>query len=154
MFKKLALGSVAIVVAATTVYAASHAGPHAGAITARKSHMQLYQHNLIILGGMARGNVDYDADAAKAAASNIAALTRMSQAGYWPQGSDAGSVEGTRAMPALWENFPDVMAKAGAVAEAAAQLEATAGDGVEAIQAGVGQLGGACTACHKAYRQE
>ena len=33
-------------------------------VVARQSHMQLYAHNLGILGGMAQGKMDYDADAA------------------------------------------------------------------------------------------
>ena len=40
----------------------AHAGGHGGnpAVKARKAHMQLYAHNLGILGGMAKGEVEYD----------------------------------------------------------------------------------------------
>lgn len=124
----------------------------AGAIGARQSQMKLYAFNLGLLGDMAKGAVAYDADAAGKAAANLAALTRLDQSRMWPQGSDDMSVDGTRALPALWENLPDVMAKGAATAEAAAGMEAAAGAGLEQLQAALGPLGGACGACHKAYR--
>lgn len=143
---------IATLIAATCGTAALAGGHANSAVTARKAHMNLYQHNLTILGNMARGNTEYDAEAAGAAASNIVALTQLSQAGYWDQGTDAESIEGTRASPDLWQNFPDVIEKAQAVSAAAVALEAAAGDGAEALGAAVGALGGACTACHRSYR--
>ena len=154
MFKKIALGSAAIAVVATAVIAGSHAGPHDAAIKARKSHMQLYSHNLGLLGGMAQSKIEYDAGAAQAAATNLALLSQISQARYWPQGSDNSAVEGTRALPALWEDMSGVMAAAGKVTEAAAAMDAAAGNGLEALQGAMGALGGACGGCHKAYRVE
>ena len=144
-----------LAIAATAVFAASHVGPFDGAIKARQSHMRLNGHNLGILGAMAKGNVDYDADAASAAAAaaNLAALSRMSHNGYWPAGSDSDAMDNTRALPALWGNFPDVMTKVGALAEAAGAMESAAGNGLEALQAAMGPVGGACGACHKAYRK-
>jgi cytochrome c556 len=153
MLKKISLSIAGLAMAATAVFAASHAGPFDGAITARKSHMQLYGHNVGVLGGMAQGKMDYDADAASAAANNLVALVNMSQGTYWPQGSDSASVEGTRALPAIWEDFPGVMAQIGGLQKAAAGMQDAAGGGLESLQAAMGPLGGACGACHKAYRQ-
>ncbi len=147
-----------IVLASTTIFAvagAALAGSHGGnpAVTARQSHMQLYQHNLIILGAMAKGDTEYSAEAAQAAADNIVALTKLSQAGYWPQGSDRDAIGNvTRASAALWQNYPDVIEKATAVTEAAANLASVASNGQEALGPAIGALGGACTACHKSYR--
>ena len=153
MLKNIALATAGLAIAATTVFAASHAGPFDGAIKARKSHMQLYGHNLGVLGAMAQGKVDYDAEAASAAANNLVALAAMSQGSYWPQGSDAGSVEGTRALAAIWEDFPGVMAQIGNLQAATAGMQAAAGDGLESLQGAMGPIGGVCGACHKAYRQ-
>jgi cytochrome c556 len=115
--------------------------------------MGLYNHNLGILGKMAKGETEYNADDAQAAANNILALTGMSHVGYWPAGSDNGALgDVTRAKPELWQNFPDVIEKAGAVRAAAEGLAAVAGNGQEGLGAAVGALGGACTECHKAYR--
>lgn len=153
MINKVALIAVGFTVAATAVFAASHAGPFDGAINARKSHMRLYNHNGGILGGMAQGKIDYDAGAATAAAANLAALARMSQASYWPQGSDSAAISNTRALPAIWENFADVGAKAGALVAATAALETAAGGGLDSLKGAIGPVFGACGACHKVYRQ-
>lgn len=124
----------------------------ADAVKARKAQMQLYAYNLGLLGGMAKGDIAYDATAASAAASNLAALTKLDQSRLWPQGSDDMSAEGSRALPALWENIPDVMAKGMEMAAAADAMAGVAGNGLEALQAQMGAVGGACAACHKPYR--
>lgn len=152
MMKKIAMIGAGLAVAATTAFAGGHAGPLDAAIGARQAQMQLYAFNLGILGGMAQGKADYDAAAATAAANNLAALTKLDQSVMWPQGSDNAANENSRALPAMWENFPDVMAKGGALAAAADAMAAEAGNGLEALQANMGALGGACGACHKPYR--
>ncbi|WP_425050443.1 cytochrome c [Psychromarinibacter sp. S121] len=145
------LGGIAATLAATAVFAASHANVE-GAIKARQSHMQLYAFNLGILGNMAKGEVAFDADAAQAAADNLAALAAISQAAYWPEGSDADSVEGTKALPAIWESGSDIGAKVAAMTEAADAMAAAAGS-LEGVQGAMGALGGACGGCHQTYRQ-
>ena len=137
-------------VAATGAYAQDDAAK--AAIKARQAQMDLYAFNLGALGAMAKGAVAYDADAASKAAGNLAMLTKMDQSRMWPEGSDDMSADNTRALPAMWENMGDVMAKGGDLAKAAAAMEAAAGNGLESLQAAMGPLGGACGACHKAYR--
>jgi len=153
MIKKIAAATITLTIAATAVFAASHAGPFDGAITARQSHMRLYGHNIGVLGGMAQGKIGYDADAAAAAAGNLLALSKLNQSTYWPVGSDSFDNANTRALPALWDNFGDVGKKATDLIAAAAAMDAAAGGGLGALQAAMGPLGGACGACHKAYRQ-
>lgn len=145
-----------VALAATMLAGAAYSGGHGGnpAVKARKAHMQLYAHNLGILGAMARGNADYDAEAASAAAANLAALTTLSQRTYWPEGTDSDALpDESRALPALWQNFPDAASKGQELAAAAANLAATAGDGLEAVQAGLGPVGQVCGACHEAYQK-
>ncbi len=122
-------------------------------ITARQSQMRLYAFNISQLGAMAKGMVPYDAAAATAAANNIATLTRLNAAAMWPAGSDNFSTEGTRALPELWDNMADVQQKGMALAKAADAMAAVAGNGLDEMRAAMGPLGGACGACHKAYRQ-
>jgi len=154
MIKKIAFGAAGLAIAATTVFAASHANsPFAGAIKARQAHMQLYAHNIGILGAMAKGAVEYDSIAATAAASNLAALSLLSQAGYWPQGSDAESVEGSEALGAIWKNYGDVSEKSGALVEASQMMVGAAGSDLASLQDAMKELGGACGACHKSYRK-
>ena len=62
------------------------------------------------------------------------------------------SMEGTRALPAIWENQADLGAKWSALGEAAKGLQAAAGTDAAAIGAALGAVGGTCKACHDAYR--
>ncbi|MBT8408805.1 MAG: cytochrome c [Alphaproteobacteria bacterium] len=146
---------LALSLGAAVIAGAAFADSHAAnpAVKARQSHMQLYSFNLGILGTMAKGETEYDAEAASAAATNLATLAQLNQSAYWPQGTDNASMEGTRALPAIWNDFPDILTKSKAMVDAAVALEASAGDGLEALQAGIGPVGGACGGCHKPYRQ-
>lgn len=146
-------GAMAAALLSSAAIGGSHADKAlADAVKARKAQMQLYAFNLGQLGDMAKGVVPYDAAAAKAAAYNLAALTAMDQSRLWPQGSDEMGVDGTRALPAIWENGADVMAKSEQMTKAAGFMAAEAGNGLEALQAKMGDVGAACGACHKAYR--
>lgn len=137
-----------------SVVAESHADPAlSAAVKARQAQMTLYAFNLGQLGAMARGNAPYDAEAATAAATNLQALTSLNASAIWPQGSDSEAMEGTRALPALWQNFPDVMEQAAALNAAADAMVEAAGTDLAALQGAMGALGGACGACHKAYRE-
>lgn len=143
--------SAAIVAVAGIALAGGHGGNPA--VSARKAHMGLNGFNLGVLGAMAKGEAEYNADIATGAANNLVALVNMDQMSYWPAGSDNGALgDETRALPALWENYPDVMEKVGAVKAAAENLAAVAGNGQEGLGAAIGALGGACNECHKAYR--
>ena len=125
-----------------------------GAIKARQSLMQLYAFNLGALGAMAKGAVPYDAEAASSSAANLLALSSMSQAGMWPQGSDIGSYPDSAALPEIWSKYPDVVEKGKAFGAAAAAMDAAAGTDLASLQGAMKELGGACGACHKAYRQK
>ena len=148
----IAAGLVSVA-AVGAVLADSHASnPFAAGIKARQAQMQLHSFNLGILGAMAKGETEYDAEAAILAATNVVHSASIHQPQAWAQGSDNSAVEGTRALPALWQNFPDVGEKSAALFAAAEEMQAAAGNGPEAIGAAMGGLGGACSACHKAYR--
>ncbi|WP_299694931.1 cytochrome c [uncultured Tateyamaria sp.] len=151
--KGVILGLVGAVVAGTIAIAGGHSGNPA--VKARKAHMQLYAHNLGILGSMAKGEAEYDADQAVAAADNLVALATMKQMSYWPAGTSTEDLgEETRTLPVAWDpaNWDDLMAKSAALADSAAAMQTAAGS-LEGVQASIGALGGACGACHKVYRQ-
>lgn len=135
---------------ATTAWADGHI---AGAVKARQAQMQLYAYNISQLGAMAKMKIPYDAEAASKAASNLAALTSLDQSTLWPSGSDTPSYEGTRALPALWANYDDVIVKSTALNDAVAAMNIAAGTDLASLQEAMNALGGACGACHKAYRQ-
>ena len=117
---------------------------------ARDHTMSLYAFNIATLGAMAKGAMEYDAAAAKAAAGNIAKLASQNQMAYWPKGSGVGEVEGSRVKPELWDNMDDVMAKQAALTDAAMKAEASTD--LASLQAAMGDLGKACGSCHQAYR--
>lgn len=151
---KITTAALAIIAASVfggAVLAASHVNVE-GAVKARKAHMQLHGFNLGILGNMAKGDVPYDAEAAQAAANNLHSLAMLDFAAYWPEGSSADDIEGTRALAAIWDDMPGVMEKIGALRAATETMAANAGT-LEGVQGAMGAVGGACGACHQAYRQ-
>lgn len=122
------------------------------AVKARHAHMQLYSFHLGTLGGMAQESIPFDAAAAQAAAESMAALSGLDQSGYWLPGSDSDSIEGSRALPAIWADDSDIGTKAMEFREVAMALPGSVGD-LDTLKASVGALGGACGACHRPYRQ-
>jgi len=142
-----------ILLAAALAMAGPLAFANEGAIGARQGQFKIMALNIGVLGGMARGTVEYDAAQAQIAADNLAAISQLSQAFNWPEGSDMMAATTNRAWPAIWENQDDFLAKWAAFGTAATGLQAAAGNGLEAMQAALGPVGGSCGACHDAYRQ-
>ncbi len=124
------------------------------AVEARQAQFSLYSFNLAVLGGMAQGRIDYDAGAAQTAADNLFHLTRHDQGRMWPEGTDTASIDGTRALPDIWEDFDSFVDRFVALQGAAESLQGVAGDGLDALRPAVGQLGAACGACHDDFRAE
>jgi cytochrome c556 len=122
-------------------------------IKARQGEMDIMALNIGIIANMARGTAPYDAAAAQEAANNLAAVSSITQtATLWPEGSDNAAAQNTNALPAIWTNLDDFTAKWAAYGTAAQGLAAVAGNGQEALGAALGPVGGACGACHEAYR--
>lgn len=151
----LAIVSAVIGSVAVLAYADSHNNDKqiAAAIKARQSQMQLHAFNLGVLGAMAKEEVPYDAAAASGAANNLAALASMSQAGYWLPGSDSDSVEGTRALPAIWAADSKIGDKGQDFVDAVSAMQSAAGTDLAALQAAMGAVGKSCGSCHETYRK-
>lgn len=150
-------GTLVAAVLATSAIGDSHADKAiAATVKARQSQMTLNSFNIGLLGGMAKGDIEYDADAATAAARNLAALSQLDQSRLWPKGSDNVSLgaDNTRALPAIWEAGSTVGDKGMALATAAIALEQAAGGGLDALQGAMGAVGKACGDCHETYRQK
>ncbi|SEO29880.1 Cytochrome c556 [Salinihabitans flavidus] len=123
------------------------------AIEARQNLMQLQAFNLGQLGAMAKGEMPYDAEQAQVAADNLVALARLDQSAMWPEGSDSFATDKTRAKPAIWDNFSDLMEKDQALVEAAVAMQEIAGTDLDALRGRMEQVGKACGACHEDYRE-
>lgn len=151
---KLTAGAVISAVALTSLTLSASAQDRNPAVGARQGHMQVMALNLGILGDMARGNTDYDADVAQAAADNLVAMGTINQRFYWPEGTDSESYEGSRALPALWEDQASLFEIAGRFSPAAEALSAVAGQGLDTMRGAVGPLGAVCGDCHEAFQEE
>lgn len=122
------------------------------AIGARQSLMKLQAFSAGQLFQMAQGKIPYDAAQAKIAADNLASVTAYDVAPLFPKGSDNASDPKTYALPAIWQNQEDFLAKYADLHKAALAAQAVAGNGADALKGAMGGIGGACGACHKAYR--
>jgi len=123
------------------------------AIDARRGYYQVVKHNAAMLGGMAKGSVEYDAATATAHAKNLAALAMMDTGSMWPAGSDNSAMPGkTRALPVAWSTYPAITEKQEAFVTASETLAEEAGEGLDALRANVGPLFDSCKACHDTYR--
>jgi cytochrome c556 len=152
--KKYLLLTVSLLFAVNLLSSAS-AGNFDRQIKARQSFMQVYAFNIGILGAMAKGETDYDADLAKASADNLLSAARMNNGAMWPKGSDiatAGNENLTRAKAVIWASFPQVAEKHQALTDAATKMAAEAGNGIDAIRANIGAVGGGCKGCHDDFR--
>jgi cytochrome c556 len=118
----------------------------------RQYQMRLQAANLGPLVAMARGEAEYDADVAALRAGNIAAYSSANMMPYFVEGSSSDDLEGSRALPAIWEDPEGVAAKYADLNAAAQAVVAASAEGQEAFTAAFGALGGACGACHEAYR--
>ena len=123
-------------------------------VETRQGQFKLFAFNIGPLVEMAQGDIDYDADMAATAAENLASVTSLHQDRLWPDGSDNESIEGTRALPAIWENLDDFADKYADLGEATANLEMAAGEGLDELRGAIGAVGNACSACHDDYRAE
>ncbi|GHE00496.1 hypothetical protein U879_12645 [Defluviimonas sp. 20V17] len=146
----------AIIVAAVLTAGSAMAGPFDRAIEARQGLMDNLAFNLGILGGMAKGAIPYNAAAAKTAADNLVTLTTLNMGAYWPKGSDDEALKNndvkTHALPAIWEKEGAFMDHYKTLHDASLKMQAAAGSGQAGIQGAIRAVGGACGACHKAFR--
>ena len=121
-------------------------------IAARQGQFKLLAQHVGPLVGMAQGNLEYDAEVAQAAADNLVSIAGLDQGLLWPEGSDNAAADGTRALPVIWEDFDGFTARLGALREATADLQAAAGQDLDALRGAIGPVGAACSACHEDYR--
>ncbi|SDX99191.1 c-type cytochrome [Citreimonas salinaria] len=149
---KTIIAALSVAGALAVTATASFAQDVPDAVKARQGQFRIMAINLGILGDMARGKAEYDAEAAQNAADTLVAISGVHQPTLWPEGTDTMSIDGTRAEPALWDNLDEVLSKWSDFGEAAAQLQTVAADGQEAIGPAIGRVGDACKACHDEYR--
>lgn len=129
--------------------------PIEDAIKARQGFMKMVSFNAGPLFGMAKGEVECDAELATKLAKNLHALTQMDNGAMWPEGSDNTKYEGkTRALPEAWTTYPKVAEAHQAWVDAIAALTPVAGQGLDTLKEKVGAVGKRCKGCHDDFRAE
>ena len=114
-------------------------------VHARQTLMQGNGGALGALGGMAKGEKEFDAAAAEAAKQTLIANAADIATKFTNNATDPEA----HAKAEVWTNWDDFVAKAAALGTAAAALDASSLDGVKA---GLGAIGGACKDCHTTYK--
>jgi len=144
------------VVGLTLALAASAAkDPNEKVIKARQAAMTLQSWYAGPLFQMAKGDMDYDAEAATAYAVALHTMATIKGDMMWPPGTDNGAYpDKTRTLPELWSTWPAVGEKGQALADASAALAEVAGDGLDALRLKVGAVGQACKGCHDDFRAD
>jgi cytochrome c556 len=138
--------------AAALSTSATAQSPYDMPIAARQGVMAIMAINMGVLGGMARGKIDYDADAAQTAANALHGISMIDYTSLFPEGSDNMNLDNTRADFPIWDNAAGFTAEWAKVQMAAPVLAAEAGNGKDAMVTALGGIGGTCKSCHKAFR--
>lgn len=124
-------------------------------IKARQGYYQLVKNNAGQLFGMAKGEIVYDAKTASTAANNLKILSTLENGALWAGGTSKEEMPGkTRALKKIWDTYPAIGEKVGGFNKAVVTLAANAGNGLGALRANIGALGGACKACHDNFRAD
>ncbi len=152
MKKLIAITAVACLGAAG-IWAEEAEDPFADAVEMRHGLMLQMATDLGVMGDMAKGKTEYDAEAASKAAANVAAIASVLSMAQFPAGSENGKAEDSFALPQIWSNSDDFLTKIADLNAAAGAMKTAAVENVDALKAGMGGLAGACSACHKEYRQ-
>ena len=140
------LTACAFATCATVVLA--HTGVKNPAVQARMHGMTMISDNVKVLGTMAKGQVDFDAASARAAAQAIADHAAQSVDLFVPNETDPKS----EALPAIWENFDDFTTKAEALQTLDADLAASVAS-LDDVRTAMPSIGATCKACHSKYRE-
>ena len=122
-------------------------------VHARQAFMDVMAYNLGPIGGMAQGRAPYDAAVASAAAANLYHLSMVDIGHMYAAGTDNATVQGTRALPAIWSDRAGFDDRIAALRTATEAMMNAAGTDLASLQGAMGPLGAACGGCHQTYRQ-
>lgn len=152
---KLSLAAACSAALLLPTLAASQDDPGEKAIEARQGFMQVVTWEAGPLFGMAKGDIEYDAEQATANAENLDAVLMYDVGRLFIEGTFKSEYTGkTRALAEIWEDM-------GGFADAYQELRdrvdvvvEEAGTGQEALAAAVQEMGKGCGNCHDDYRAE
>jgi len=122
---------------------------NADPIKDRQDKMKIVGKSMGIVGKMAKGQSDFDGEAA------LAAFVAMKEAaeGYetlFPEGTETGGK--TEAAPAIFSDRAGFEARQSDFEASLVKVTTAAPENVEALGAMVGEVGRNCGVCHRTYR--
>lgn len=123
----------------------AHADVQNAHVKARMDAMSAIGAATKVLGEMAKGSAEFDTDTAQAAIARIATHAAKVPDLFEVEASDPMS----EALPEIWINWEDFVARAEALEQVADKLEINA---PEDVGPALGALGATCKACHSDYR--
>ena len=112
----------------------------------RKAAFTVAGWNMGVLGGMLKGEIEYNPEEAVAAAKRINEMAKAVGATFVE-----GTYEGSSASPKIAEERQDFDAKLAAFIEQSSIMVEAAGD-KKTLAAQMGKLGGTCKSCHDSYK--
>ncbi|NVK56092.1 MAG: cytochrome c [Alteromonadaceae bacterium] len=151
--KVLTVGLIALglTAAANAVSVAKSEKQAEAAVEYRQSLYQLVKSNASPMFGMAKGALPFDTDVMTTNATRLEQLADM-MADYLLVDTTQFDVS-TDALPSLFTNEADVMAKIADLKDAASGIKAAAMSGNEDLyRKAIGGLGGTCKSCHDDYK--
>lgn len=116
------------------------------AVQARMDAMKQMAGASRILGEMAKGQQTFDASKAAEAQSVIETASAQVPELFQSEETDPES----EALPAIWKEWDRFEALSADLSAAASGMDASS---LETVQAGVQQVGQACSACHRSYKE-
>lgn len=146
MMHKVSVAALGLSVAAGVALA--HTGVKNMTVMKRMEAMKSIGEDTKVLGQMAKGERTFNAEAAREAALAIARHAAETPALFKEKAEDPKD----EAKPVIWESFEDFTAKAVSLEKVAKRLAGSV-ESVDDVRAGLGQIGGACKACHEVYRE-
>jgi len=153
MHKTILTAAAALAMSTLVVSGLARAAEPDEIAAARIGYFKLVNLEMGGLAAMAQGKAPYDAEKAKALASDLGTLSGYLHDDLLMPGTSNAELAGkTRALPAIWEKPEDYRAKAESFRQAVVDLNQVAGQGQEALAPAVGKLGATCKACHDDYR--
>ena len=96
--------------------------------------------NIGVLGAMAKGEAEYNAEAAQKAADNLVASANLDASMLWPQGSDNSANPASTADAKAWTPEAAVGEKDEAFVTAANAMQGAAGGGLDALKGAMVRL--------------
>lgn len=154
--KKMLISLVLVATLVTPLVYAKEASSEKQANTAvdfRKAVLQLVRSNMGPLGGMAKGQIDYDSDVIKTNALRIQQLSLM-MGDYFELDTRKFPVK-TNALDIIWEEMDDFKSKTQDLVDAATNLQKVAlAKDEDNYRKAIGALGATCKACHDKFKMD